>query len=117
LAGCSKQKIDLSQGQRFLHALVPDQAACDRIRQNGVIFNCFQEIQFQEDRRVTVVVTDIQNLGRYVYRGDKIIIQFEQGFDVPDKMELKVLNENTLVDENGFEWKRWEGPGTWDFYE
>lgn len=45
LAGCSKD-FDLAEGQRFLHPLVPDQQACDQVRQAGPVFNCFQAIEF-----------------------------------------------------------------------
>lgn len=115
LGSCRKDKIDLADGQRFLHALVPNQQECDRIRQNSIVFNCFQSITFGDDKQAMVVVTDIQNQGKYKRRGSKIIIEFDTPYDVERKMELEIVDKNTLR-YKGSDFKRWKGPGVWDFY-
>jgi len=115
-SACKKDvDIDLREGQRFMYALVPNKEECDRIHQAGAMFNCFQTIEFGSDKRAMVVMTDIQNLGRYKQKGRKIIIEFQDAFDVEKKMEVEIIDSHTLR-YKGANFKRWKGPGGWDFY-
>jgi len=114
LASCRKD-IDLKEGQRFMHALVPDQQACTQVQSGGPMFNCFQVLEFTGRNTLTIVVTDIQNRGQYKIRGNKLIIHSEDHYDVPEKMEFEIVDNNTL-EYKGSIWKRWKGPGAWDFY-
>jgi len=113
-SGCRKD-IDLAEGQRFVLPLVATEQECRQIQQNSIVFNCFQEIEFRDNRRVSVMVTDIMNIGRYKHRGNHIIIEFDQAYDVEKKMKLEIVDNNTLR-YKGHDFKRWKGPGGWDFY-
>jgi hypothetical protein len=114
IGGCSKD-IDLGQDQEFLHALVPNQQACEQIQQSSIVFNCFQVVRFIGGHQAEVVVTDIVNRGQYKKKGNKIIIKFEDNYDVPELMEFEIVNDNTLRYE-GADFKRWKGPTAWEFY-
>lgn len=114
LSGCRKD-IDLAEGQRFLFPLVADEQECETIRQYDPILNCFQQIEFLDKKRVNVIVTDIVNSGRYKHRGSHIIIEFDAAFDVEKMMKLEIIDQHTLR-YNGHDFKRWKGPGAWDFY-
>ena len=114
IGGCSKD-IDLGQGQRFLHSLVPNQQACEQVQQSSIVFNCFQSVEFIGGHQAEVMVTDIMNRGHYKKKGNKIIIKFEDNFDVPERMEFEIVNENTIR-YKGSDFKRWKGPSIWDFY-
>lgn len=113
-SSCRKD-IDLEEGQRFVLPVVANEEECQRIQQNSIVFNCFQQITFQDKNRVSVTVTDIMNMGRYKHRGKYIIIEFDQAYDVEKKMKLEIVDNNTLR-YKGHDFKRWKGPGGWDFY-
>lgn len=113
-SGCRKD-IELAAGQRFVLPLVANEQECRQIQQNSIVFNCFQEIEFRDNNRVSVMVTDIINTGRYKHRGKHIIIEFDQAYDVENKMKLEIVDNNTLR-YKGSDFKRWKGPGGWDFY-
>lgn len=113
-SSCRKD-IDLAAGQRFVLPLVANEQECRQIQQNSIVFNCFQEIEFQDNNRVTVMVTDIINTGRYKHRGKHIIIEFDQAYDVENKMKLEIVDNNTIR-YKGRDFKRWKGPGGWDLY-
>lgn len=114
LSSCRKD-IDLAAGQRFVLPLVANEQECRQIQQNSIVFNCFQEIEFQDNNRVTVMVTDIINTGRYKHRAKHIIIEFDQAYDVENKMKLEIVDNNTIR-YKGRDFKRWKGPGGWDLY-
>jgi hypothetical protein len=114
IGSCSKD-IDLRQGQQFLHALVPNQQACEQVQQSSIVFNCFQSVEFIGDHQADVVFTDIINRGYYKKKGNKIVIKFDDNYDVPKRMEFEIVNENTLR-YKGSDFKRWKGPSIWDFY-
>lgn len=111
LGGCSKNpEIDLADGQVFKHPLAASQAECQPTR-----WDCFEEIMFGANNRVDVVFTDVVDVGKYYKKGNKIIIDIEHPMVNPAHMEFKIINANTLQ-YNGSNFKRWKGPGGWDFY-
>lgn len=113
-AGCTKNTIDLRAGQRFVHPLVANQTQCDALIQN-TFANCFQEISFDDNKNVTVIVTDIQNMGKYKVKKNTIEIEMTSPGDVEKNITLEIIDKNTLrFDSHDF--KRWKGPGGWDFY-
>lgn len=103
--------------QTFVHLFFDSEEECKEAQPDPDFWiNCHQELNFLEENKVVLMLTDILWNGTYIVKGDLVILKFEQSYEVPSgEMVFKILNPAELIlIENNTHWKMVSGNSIWD---
>lgn len=78
--------------------------------------NCHQQVDFYNNNRVEIMLTDIYYQGTYRIQGDTVLLLFEPSTEIPDGMMIfEIVSPTRLIySENGTVWKKISGKSIWD---
>jgi len=119
--GCSRipppVKNHILKNKSFVYLFFETEAECMENQPDPDFFiNCYQQVDFLEDNKVRIVLTDIIHDGTYRIESNKIILTLNDTYEVPSGiLEFEYLNPNLIYNlESKTYWKRLKGNSVWD---
>lgn len=121
VSGCSRddgpaEEISLMD-QSYVYLFFDSEEECMAAQSDPDFWiNCHQELNFTEDNKVALMLTDILWNGTYIVKGDLVILKFDQSYEVPSgEMVFKILNPSELIlMENNTHWKKVSEDSIWN---
>lgn len=118
---CSKDdeppKQIILENQIFVHLFFDSEEECIAAQPEPDFWiNCHQELDFIEDNKVIVMLTDILWNGTYSIEKDLLILNLEPNYEIPSgEIKFKILNSLNLVRiEDNTLWKKVSGDSIWN---
>lgn len=79
------------EDRSYTYELFPTPEACLGAREeSGRFFNCSQDVSFFKNGQVTLMMTDIMDVGTYEILGSQVIISFKNPSDAPSRMVFQM---------------------------
>lgn len=120
ITSCSQDSVpareNMFKNKTFVHLYFDSEEECIAAQPYPDFWiNCHQEIIFQERKKVTIMLTDILWNGTYEVKGDLLILNFENNFEIPTgEIVFKIINPVTLIRlDNNTLWKKVSGQSIW----
>lgn len=105
------------QNKSFVHLYFETEQEClDAQPEPDFFQNCHQQVDFMEDRKVRIMLTDILWDGIYEVQRDLIILTFDPNFEIPSgEIIFEITNPNRLIktDDNTL-WEKMNGNSIWN---
>lgn len=121
LCGCSRGNTSVNENtfknKTFVHLFFETEEECMEAQPEPDFFhNCHQQMDFLEDNKVELMLSDIIWIGKYEVEDGKIYLYFDAATEIPDgQITFVILNTNTLVkvDDHSV-WKKMKGNSIWN---
>jgi hypothetical protein len=101
----------------FIHLFFETEEDCINAQPDPNFFiNCHRQVDFLENYRANIMLTDIIHIGQYKVEGNKIILSFDVNYEIPSgEIIFEILKKSLLrkLDDNT-EWKKMTGDSIWD---
>lgn len=104
------------ENKSYVHVFFPTEEECMDSQPPDFFINCHQQVDFYENNRAEIMLSDIIWVGTYYVENKILTIEFEPNFEVP-KGEIKfaILNNNTLKRiSDQTTWKKLRGGSIWN---
>lgn len=115
-SACSKNTItgreNIFKNKTFVHLYFETEEECIASQpEPDFFYNCHQQLDFLEDKKVQIMLTDILWIGEYKLEGDTIILTFEPNYEIPNgEIIFEILNPTKLLKtEDHTIWKKMNG--------
>lgn len=119
-SGCSRVESGAAENkyknQTFIHLYFETEEDCLAAQPPDFFINCHQQVDFLDNNRVHLMLSDIIWEGEYSVERRMIILSFEPNFEIPTgEVYFQEVNGSTLikVDDNT-QWKKMRGNSIWD---
>lgn len=105
------------KNKSFIYLYFPTYEDCLAAQPDPDFFiNCHQQVDFYDNNRVDIMLSDIYYRGTYRILGNIVILTFEPGPEIPDgEVIFEILNPTKLLHlEYGTVWKKINGQTIWE---
>ncbi len=103
------------ENQTYVHLFFDSEEECMKSQPPDFFINCHQQIDFQEDNKVELMLSDIIWRGTYRVEKKTIILEFDDSYEVPNgELTFKIKNHNMLIrTDNNTTWRKMKGNSIW----
>lgn len=101
----------------FVHLFFNSEQECiDSQPEPDFWYNCHQQLDFLEENKVQIMLTDIIWQGTYKIQKDLVILSFEPNYEIPSgEIIFEIVNSSKLINtENNTIWKKVSGNSIWN---
>lgn len=111
----AKDKYAL-ENETFIFLHFKSEQRCLDSQPTDFFINCHSELKFMENGMAEIILTDIIWRGEYVVINKKVVLTFEDNYEIPDRtLVFEILNKSKLkkADDKTI-WKKMIGESIWD---
>lgn len=110
-------KENMFNNKTFVHLFFNTEEECRAAQPEPDFFiNCFQQLDFLNDQKVRIMLTDLLWDGTYKIQGNLIILSFEPNYEIPSgEIVFEIQESGQLIksDDNSI-WKEVSGNSIWN---
>ena len=107
---------NMFRNKTFVHLFFNTEKECMAAQPDPDFFlNCHQQLDFLNDGKFRIMLTDILWDGTYIIQGNLLILSLEPNYEIPSgKIIFEILNP-TLLQKSGDNsiWKKFSGNSIW----
>ncbi len=110
-------KENIIKNNSFVHLYFETEEDClASQRDPDFFYNCHQQLDFLNDKKVQIMLTDLLWMGEYKLEGDTIILTFKANNEIPSgEILFEIVNAHQLVkSDDQTIWKKISGNSIWD---
>lgn len=103
------------ENKSYVNLFFPTEKECMDSQPPDFFINCHQQVDFYENNRAEIMLSDIIWIGTYYVENKILTIEFDSNFEVPDgEIKFLILNNNALmrISDNTV-WKKIKGNSIW----
>ena len=119
-ASCSQEanpgKENMFKNKTFVHLYFDSEEECMEAQPDPDFWiNCHQELNFHDEKEVTIMLTDMLWDGTYEVKADLLILKFGPNPEIPSgEIFFKIINPSQLERvEDKTIWKKVSGDNIW----
>lgn len=102
--------------ETFVYLFYDSEEECMESQPPDFFINCHQQLDFFEDNKAEIMLSDIIWRGEYQVENEKIILTFPPNFEIPEGIIIfEIISDSVLKHaSNGTEWKKMTGNSIWN---
>lgn len=103
------------ENKSYVHLFFPSEKECMDSQPPDFFINCHQQVDFYENNRAEIMLSDVIWVGTYYVENKILTIEFDANFEVPEgEIKFVILNNNVLkrMDDKSI-WKKLKGNSIW----
>ena len=119
ISSCSTDRTekDLYKNNSYVHLFFETEEECIASQpEPDFFYNCYQQLDFLDDKKVQILLSDILWTGEYRLEKDKLVLTFTPNNEIPNgQIIFEILNNSKLLklDDQSI-WKKINGNSIYD---